>query len=209
MFTFPIFDVEIVRKVDPGQLGWPGPREANDDSSLGCNRNYMDLRRRSWAEAERAFTLEQRLIARIQSALDPESEYESIEDELFENDEGLWGLDLGVASAVISLSAAKCLPFSSCNAGAFGGTHHETYPTVAFYTRPEMVELLIAAADEAAIGLDGNDYLVAYANDIRNMLAFAESIIRRRIEFGALGRQRSPRTKRNKNEDRQYDLPLD
>src|SRR5882724_943450 len=86
MFTYPTFDVEIVRKIDPQRLGWPGPGEANDDSGLGCNRMYMDLRGLSCTEAERVFALEQNLIARIESAVAPENEDQTLEDELFDSD---------------------------------------------------------------------------------------------------------------------------
>jgi hypothetical protein len=101
MFTYPTFDVEIVRKIDPQRLGWPGRGEADHESGLGCNRMYMDLRGLSWTEAERVFALEQNLIARIESAVAPEQEYQTLEDELFDGDEDLLGLDLGVASAVV------------------------------------------------------------------------------------------------------------
>ena len=40
MFTYPIFDVEIVREVDPVSLGWPEPGDAQDETGLGCNRSY-------------------------------------------------------------------------------------------------------------------------------------------------------------------------
>lgn len=51
MFTYPVYDVEIVREIDPGSLGWPQPGEAQDETGLGSNRSYVDLRRMTWAEA--------------------------------------------------------------------------------------------------------------------------------------------------------------
>jgi hypothetical protein len=191
MFTYPTFDVEIARKVDKQHLGWPGPGEADDDRNLGCNREYMDLRGRSWREAEMVFALEGELIRRIESAADPVDEYQAVEDELFESDEGLFGLDLGVASTVVALSAGKCVPFSSCNGGAFGGKHHERYPVVAFYAPVQMLALLLASAEEADIGLESGNHLDAYTNDIRKMRAFAESIIRKRHQFAAIPTRRS------------------
>jgi hypothetical protein len=62
--------------------------------------------------------------------------YEIITEELYENESWLFGLDIGVASTVIALSAARCVPFSSCNGGAYGGSHHEFHLVVAFYARP-------------------------------------------------------------------------
>ncbi len=64
---------------------------------------------------------------------------------LYESDEGLFGLDIGVASAVIALSAARCIPCSSCNGGAYGGSHQERHPVIAFYAENR--------ADRAAIAL--------------------------------------------------------
>jgi len=193
MFTYKKFDVEIVREVDPAALGWPEPGDAQDEKGLGCNRAYVDLRRMSWAEARRATDLERQLIERIASAPDPEAEYEAVEDELFESDEGLYCLDLGISGAVIALSAAGSVPFASCNAGDFGGQHHESYPLVVFYTRAEVVDGLIAAAEEAEIGLGGGKWLVAYADDIRKMMRFAAALSARSGTFRATRKRRPAR----------------
>jgi len=193
MFTYPKFDVEIVREVDPASLGWPEPGAAQDETGLGCNRSYFDLRRLTWAEARRTADLERQLIQRIESAPDHEAEYEAIEDELFESDEGLHGLDLGIAGAVIALSAAGCVPFASCNAGSFGGRHHEAYPLVVFYARAEAVDGLLASAEEAEIGLGGGEWLTAYADDVRKMVRFAAALSARSRAFRAARTRRSAR----------------
>jgi hypothetical protein len=208
MFTYPTFDVEIIRKVDASDLGWPAAGEAGEESGLGCNRMYTDLRRLSWAEARRVFTLERDLIARIESTADTEEESAAIEEELYESGQDLYGLDLGVASTVISLSAAKCVPFSSCNGGAFGGQHHEKYPIVAFYAPAQAVELLIASAEEADIGLESNKYLIAYADDIRKIRSFAQSLGSRSSLFNAI-RTRRPRRPIPKTRAAQYPLALE
>jgi hypothetical protein len=125
MFTHLDFEVEIVRRLDRSKLRWPEPGEATHDSGLGGNRMYADLRRCSWTEARQAFVLEGELIGRIEISEDSEAECEAIWEELSEGDRDLFGLDLGVAATVVSLSAARCIPFASCNAGAFGGNHQE------------------------------------------------------------------------------------
>ena len=205
MFTYPKFEGEIVRNVDANRLGWPLPGEASDDSGLGCNRGYMDLRRLSWAEAKRVFILEGDLIGRIESAADPSVEYEAIEEELSESDQHLYDLDLGVASAVVALSAARCVPFSSCSAGVFGGIHHETYPLIVFYAPNQAADLLLSAAEEANVGLESNDFLIAYADDIRNIRKFARSLISRSSRFNAI-RIRRPRTSEVGKKSDQYEL---
>jgi len=185
MFTYPKFDVEITREIDPETLGWPERGKAQDDSGLGGNRCYADLRGLTWDEADRVARLECELVARIESASDPVAEYAAIEDELYETDADVYGLDLGVASAVIALSAVGCVPCASCNAGAFGGSHHEGYPLVVFFARPAASELLLEAAAEAEIGIAGGDSLVAYADDIRKMMRFASCMRARSSLFRA------------------------
>lgn len=195
VFTYKKFDIKVVRHVDLDKLEWPGTGEATHGSSLGGNLEYADLRRLSWAEAKRIFDLESQLIARIERATDIEAESESIDDYLYQSTENLHGLDLGVASTVACLSAAKCLPFTSCNAGAFGGSHREEHPLVAFFARKSAAELILESAVEADIGLRNGPggCLIAYADDIRNVRSFAGSMLKRRRLFTS---QPQPRHKK-------------
>ena len=192
-FTYPRFDVTIERRVVPERLAWPASGEAMNESPLGCNRSYVDLRRLTWLEARRAYSVEDVLLARIEASSTPDEEYHLIEDELYEDSEGIYGLDIGVASAVIALSAARCVPFSSCNGGAFGGCHHESHPVVALFARPETTSLLVECAEEADCGLISGEIgnLVVYANDIRNMRAFSSAVIGGRSAFRKLRFSRS------------------
>ena len=138
------------------------------------------------------FDLESTLIERLEAADDPEEEYEQVEDELYDDDEGLFGLDIGVASTTVALAAARCVTCSSCNAGAFGGSHHESYPVVAFFAKPQQVELLLECAEEAGIGLENAEgIVVAYASDIRSMRSFAQALIRNSARFRAAMRHRT------------------
>jgi hypothetical protein len=209
MFTHSNFEVGIVRRLEGAKLRWPEPGEATDDSGLGCNRLYADLRRLSWTEAKRMFALEGELIARIEISKDSDAECEAIEEELSEGDADLLGLDLGVASTVACLSAARCVPFTCCNAGAFGGHHQETYPVVAFFARPQMVDLLVASAVEAEIGLENNDCgcVVAYADDVRKLRRFAGSLISKRSFFRAIRVRHRARATITPGPE-QYKLPL-
>jgi hypothetical protein len=112
----------LSRELSANGLAWPEPGAAVDDGGLGCNRSYVDLRRLSWSEARRVYQLETKLMARVEASEDPMEEWAVIEDALYdEPDDHLYGLDLGVASSVVALSAARYVPFSSCNAGVFGG----------------------------------------------------------------------------------------
>lgn len=185
------FDVQIRRKVETARLGWPEPGAAGArgmDEGFGGNRAYSDLRSLPWKEARRVLAREQALMARISVSDDPETEYDEITDELYEDSEGLYGLDVGVAATVVALSAARCVPFSSCNGGSFGGCHHELYPLVAFYARPAHVDLLVAAAEEANSGLEHGPRgcLVAFARNIEASVSFAAALIARRSYFQKL-----------------------
>jgi hypothetical protein len=175
------FDMEVLRSISPNGLRWPKPNEAANERNLGCNRSYVDLRGCSWSQFDRIFEFESQFIARLVSAGNQEQEYNAIADELCEDDEGLLGLDIGVASAVVALSTAGCIPFSSCNGAAFGGSHHEEHPLVAFFSRPQFVSVLMQTAEEANTGVenDTSGALVLYANDIRNMLHFAKALKKR------------------------------
>lgn len=199
MLNYKTFDVEIERRVTASHLSWPEPGSAGYDSGLGGNRQYMDLRRLTWTEARRVYGVEAKIIARLEASDDPEEELDQIEDELYEEDaDHLYGLDIGVASSVIALSAARCVPFASCNAGAFGGRHHEWHPLVAFYARPPAVPQLLECAEDAGAGLGNNDNgaLTVYADDIRKIRAFALALMRKSADFRTL-RFSPPRQQRN------------
>lgn len=181
MFSYRKFDVQVSREVDFNELRWPNRGEATHGSSLGGNVEYADLRGIGWGEARRVFDLESSLIARIENSADIDAESAAIEDDLYQTAENLLGLDLGVASTVLCLSATGCVPFSSCNAGAFGGSHQEVFPLVAFFARRTTAAQILQTAAEAGVGLKNGlrGSLIAYAGDVRNFRAFAERLLRR------------------------------
>jgi hypothetical protein len=182
------FDVELKRTINVEALGWPESYMCEDDYGLGGNRDYRDLRGASWEDAIRAFALEESLLERLRSADDFAATLDSISDELYEDDEGLWGLDMGVASSVIALSAARCIPCTSCNGGCFGDGHHEGHPLVSFYAMPAWVPYLLEAAEEAKVGLVNEDSgsMLVYADDISRIMLFSSALINRRQYFGTL-----------------------
>ena len=210
VFTYPQFDVIIERRVTPARLSWPEPGEAMNERSLGCNRSYIDLRRLTWMEARRVYSVEGEYITRIETSADPEKEYDLIEDELYDDPDGVYGLDIGVASTVVALSAARCIPFSSCNGGAFGGSHHESHPVVAFFSRHQTAPLLLECAEKTNSGLElgsiGN--LIVYADDIRNIRAFARTLIARSSTFRRLRFSKGRGKESELTSQQQYQLEL-
>ena len=186
MFKYPVFDIEIVRRFEVSRLRWPARGQASDGTGLGGNLSYADFRRFSWSDTSRIINKEQELTRNIEVFADSEPDSDSLAEEIIESERYLHGLDLGVASTVIALSAARCIPFSSCNGGAFGDEHEEKFPLVAFFARPQMAELLNASAEEADIALQGEEHLIAYANDVRKMQRFARALIVRNALFDAV-----------------------
>jgi hypothetical protein len=167
--------VEIVREVNLSKLGWPDNSQAS--RVLGCNKNYVDFRDFSWEDAQRILSFECSLVSRIEDSDDPQAIYEEVVDELYDDDEGLLGLDNGIAAVVVSLSAAKCVPFTSCNGGFYGGHHLEYYPLVAFYARSQVVPALLDAATRANVGLTSESEIYVYSDKVTNMMAFVRALI--------------------------------
>jgi len=210
MFEHQKFEIEIVRQVDPRKLRWPAKDETGPDSGLGCNREYEDFTGRSWSDAQTVLDTERGLISKIE-AIYWDLDEEAREAELLEAEMYLDALDLGVAATVNALSAAKCIPFSSCNAGAFGGMHHERYPLVAFHAVRSTVKLIMSAAEQADVGIYGGEFLVVYTDEIRKLSLFAQSLIDRAPQFDALRttpEKKRPALRRRRNDGQQV-LPFE
>jgi len=176
------------------EVGWPDWVEMGDDSGLGANRQYEDLRNMSWVLVQEAFDAEQAAIKEFILTWrdgDDEAEFDD-DDEEDDWEQGeldpLWGLDMGVASAVLALSAAGCVPFTSCNGGAFGGGHYEKYPLVGFYLPLQLATILPRIVAEAGVGLyqHGGGVFQVYANEIPAMMRFAERMLAHQGDFNPL-----------------------
>lgn len=91
----------------------------------------------------------------------------------------LEGLDLGVASAVIVLSAVGCYTAASCN--SWEG-HAESHPLIWFWCRRYQVADLLAAAEVAGCGLINHDEgdMLLYGRSVREMYRFARELFDRR-----------------------------
>lgn len=168
--------VDKVREINIDELWWPDHRQAS--RGLGGNKEYVDFRGFSWEDADRLLTFEEELVDRIDNSGDPDTTYEEVLEELYDDDEGLLGLDIGVAGVVLSLSVAKCIPFASCNGGFYGGHHREHYPLVGFYARRRVAPILLKAATEADIGITSDGEVFAYSDRVGDMLTFARSLLR-------------------------------
>jgi hypothetical protein len=176
------------------ETGWPEWIEMGDESGLGANHQYEDLRNMSWELVRGALEAEQAAINKFTQtgavSFEEAEAYFSDEAKDWEQDQldPLWGLDMGVASAVLALSAAGCVPFTSCNAGAFGGRHFEKYPLVGFYLPCQLANILPRIVAEAGVGLHqhGSGVFQIYADEIPAMMRFAERMLAHQDDFNSL-----------------------
>lgn len=169
------FQAPLVRVIDAQALAVPDVDAAAEDEFEG-NAYYMDLRGFRLVDAASVLQKERSVVACWQeSGVLPDLE----EDD--SGDDPLQHLDIGVASAVVALSAAGCVPFTSCNAGAFGGAHSASFPIVRFFAPANIVDLLLTCAEEAGVGLqlDGDGCVELSAEQIADMMNFADTLVAR------------------------------
>jgi hypothetical protein len=176
---FKVFTEKIERRLVAKHMGLPSHSQT---SHLRFHNHDYGRIRATLREVRQALEFEAEVLNRLANAKDLAAEYRRVSDEIYDDDsQPLQGLDLGVASAVLSLSAIGCVTFSSCNGGSFGDFHHEKYPLITFYAKPENAPLLIKAAKEAGVGIRHvEDYLMVWANDIRHMLRFGQAVLKSR-----------------------------
>ena len=176
--------IEQILDVDSlSELSEMAAIEADESGYLAGNQMYQDLRGYGWLDVARTLEVERRLIAQLQGAADLEAEAARIDDErldCFEPSDGLWGLDIGVASATIALSALGAIPVGSCNAGGFGGHHQGAYPYVSFFLGGAPPEFVVSISLAASVGLRSDADGVAQifgAGDL-DLLRFAETALK-------------------------------
>lgn len=149
----------IIRVLNPDTLGVLSEEDADrgEEDGLEGNQQYRDLRGMTWAQVAAALLQEAELFNRLAAAADLDEEAELIDEEREEADfpdDDLWGLDVGVISATLALSALGATPVSSCNAGGFGGHHVAAFPHVAFFLPRSAAAEVLAIAEAADVGLD-------------------------------------------------------
>ncbi|MEZ5995440.1 MAG: hypothetical protein R3C25_06770 [Hyphomonadaceae bacterium] len=175
-----------VQALDPASLAWPDEADAASDS-LEANHYYMaDVRLARWEDVDRVLRRESEVLPLLSAADHAEAEWESQSERISAAadgvaDEFFCALDPGVASTVLALGAAGCIPFWSCNGGAFGGDHSSPVPTVKFFAKAEYVTVLAAAAQKSgaklhqdehgrcAVSAEGVDVMQAFALALHEM----------------------------------------
>ena len=177
------FPVKIHRHLNVADLADISPEEleqAEEEGTLVGNRSYCDLRGCGWDVVRTALDIETKVIDRLKMADDVEAEMSAFEEEratAFDDEPALWGLDVGVASATIAISAYGSIPVSSCNAGAFGGCHSARYPYVAFFLPKDLAPEIMRCAEAADIGLlcDESGLAQIYGQGEMDLVRFAQT----------------------------------
>jgi hypothetical protein len=168
-------NLEIRRSVGRGACCWPSGVGAGQYPGSGWCRDYTDVRGCSWEQAGAAVEFERELLSQHAGH---EGVFEPDVDEV-ELCEALMVFDVGVASTVIVLSAAGCLPYSSCNGGLLGDHHEYDRPQVVFFAPQKLLPVLVRCAEVAGAGIE--DYeggFIVYADDLLKMVKFAEELLR-------------------------------
>lgn len=171
-----------VQALDPASLAWPEEADAASDS-LEANHYYMaDVRLARWEDVDRVFERESEVLPVLGAADNAEAEWESQSERICAGadgvaDEFFCALDPGVASTVLALAAAGCIPFWSCNGGAFGGDHTSAVPIVKFFAKAEHVTVLAAASEKSGAKLHQDEHgrcaVSAEGVDVMRAFAFA------------------------------------
>ena len=104
-------EIEIRRDLSVDSLAELSPAEASEAEEQGYlagNRSYRDLRGFGWEDVRRALDLERAAVDRIEAADDSAAEeldFDEMRFQALDPIEELCGLDVGVASAVLAVSA--------------------------------------------------------------------------------------------------------
>jgi hypothetical protein len=183
-----VFDIPITRDVEPSALDWPSDDDLESET-LGGNRDFSFLGRIGWLEVGITLEEEEQVIEEIAESQDPDMAYREWFETNEEFDEpALYGFDLGTNALAAALSAARCIPFYSCNAGAFDDGHHEEYPLVAFFCPTGIFPFVFAAAEKAGAGLEYNHAggLSIFARNVDALIGVAAALYERRMDIDAV-----------------------
>ncbi|MDQ0839183.1 hypothetical protein [Sphingomonas faeni] len=181
-----VYEVSEPSVVRVQALRWPSNDQAANGKKWVVNHMYRDLRSFSWQAAGEMLAVEADAMTALSVMTDEGDRARFIGAPRLVS--SLRQLDLGVAGTVAALSAARCVPIMSCNAGAFGGRHSEVAPVIGFYARGAAAPLLVAIAAETGVLLRNHRYgdLAVEATTIDRMHAFGRSLFEHRDAFIAL-----------------------
>jgi hypothetical protein len=196
-------DVEIYHEIEVRDLRVPTVLEVEE--GFGDIRNYQDLAGLSWEEAAECLDLERSLVARATEQTTTPGEFGELADEVLGNysDEvddlgpgGIYLLDLGVIGLTAALSAAGCVPASSCSG------HGSEAPYIRFAADPQRAAILLEMTRIAGCGLtvDEGGLLQTWAGSIKQFIGFAGMLVLRQEKFATLPEMRPRDTEDEEDE---------
>ena len=136
------------------------------------------MRGLSVADAWEGIHEEAALLDRI-SSLAPDDDVTDVIEELYEDCSELAGFDIGVAGAVMALSAVGAVPISSCNGGLLNeASHPSDIPHILFSAKSDQIAIISEAAGSADVGLINNgEHLELFARSIPDLNLFARQLL--------------------------------
>lgn len=178
-------DMDSRLEHDPTRMRWPSESEGRGAVFCG-NNDYIDLRGANWDTARLVRAREGIVIEaweRLGGYAARKKQLPMVED--FMRLSG--GLDLGMVSAVFAIAAAGGVPVSSCNGGAFGGTHLSNSPGLAFWWRTSAIDTLLECIEAAGMSTWMYNYgaITVGGDYIRRYLLLADALHERRDRLGA------------------------
>lgn len=180
----PVFKVPLEVDVDVGVLQYPPEDVLTEEGGLVCNHDYMDMRHRSWESFFLSHRAESYLVTEAGRRAKTEEEFDSLLNQFLEdNRRGFCnydGVELGVSSVTLALSAFECVPAESCR-GHFEGLDNTLPPHVVLWAEKEKAKDLISLARKSKVGLgncnmEGYEALLLYAQNIPNLMAFGKGL---------------------------------
>lgn len=169
----------VIRRqdVDVRQLGWLAGRRAETRHTFPANRDYMDLRGLSLAQLDAVLALERDAFAHLEAAHYSAPAIDEA-DRLQRRCSVVPGLDFGIGSSVVALSALGCVPVMSCRGRSLGPHAHQfPAPMVTFYARKAHVPRILDAVKSTGVFIvNSGGKLEVYSDDLRKMHAFAQAL---------------------------------
>lgn len=162
--------------VDLSRLVHVTEATASSADGLAVNHEYQDLRDLTLEDLKDVLEYETEAFEELRLEDFSDSVVERIDEEWLESFL-LPGIDFGVASTVVALSALGCVPITSCRGNTLNDGHRHAAPTVCFYAAENTLPLLLQHANSSGVWLANNmDMVELYTNDLRSMLAFAREV---------------------------------
>jgi len=177
----PVTTIEVTRGVDFETL-WVPDEEARDDGFTD-NCEYEPIGAVSWNQVVEVSELEVEVFAELATTVTDADAFEAALAELEYENAPYWdlgGLELGVAAAVLALSAVGCVTCFSCR--GHGGS---SYPQIRLAADARLARVVdqCTLPSGCVVESDGEGLLWVCAPSLVEMFAFADELIALRNEF--------------------------